>query len=95
MKQITGESNITSETTITGSTSGTHQHYVISATQVYGAGVNNTTYVAYTRTNDYALGASPTVATVGLTSTSTGGSGAHTHTITPLYYSLIYLVKLP
>ena len=93
-----GWSNITSETTITGPSPRTRQHYVTSSLQVYDAGVTNKyilSYVVYTRTNDHALGASPTVATVGLTGTSTGSSGAHSHTITPPYYSLIYLVKLP
>lgn len=94
-------------TTITGSTSGTHQHYVAANVRsTFAHTIRNTEYISRTNYNggdgiytEYTLIGSGTVASVGLTSVATGGSGGHTHsfsgTATPPYYSLIYLVKLP
>ena len=94
-------------TTITGATSGTHQHYVAANVRsTFAHTIRNTEYISRTNYNggdgtltEYALIGSGTVASVGLTSVGTGGSGGHTHsfsgTATPPYYSLIYLVKLP
>ena len=102
----TGGSTTTSETTLTGSTSGTHRHWMFTYRNVNpGEGIEVTSTTSpskYNRIPDvgsyemvYATGHQNDIPSLGLTSTVTGGSGAHTHTITPPYYSLIYLVKLP
>ena len=102
----TGGSTTTSETTLTGSTSGTHQHWMFTnknVNQGEGIEVSSTTspsrYNRITSANSYEMvyanGHQNDIPSLGLTSTVTGGSGAHTHTSTPPYYSLIYLVKLP
>ena len=102
----TGGSTTTSETTLTGSTSGTHQHWMFTNREApNGQGVQISSTTSPSRYNQnsrvgayemvYATGHQNDIPSLGLTSTVTGGSGAHTHTITPPYYTLIYLVKLP
>ena len=105
---ITGGSTVTSETTLTGSTSGTHQHWmftdlIVGISYAEGTQITSTTSPAkYNRINGenaYQILYNPEypsrTPSLGLTSTAIGGSGTHTHTLTPPYYSLIYLVKLP
>ena len=103
----TGGSTTTSETTLTGSTSGTHQHWMFTNRVIsngQGVQISSTTSPAKYNRIEMSSGAYEMVyhksyatesPTTGLSSTSTGGSGAHTHTLTPPYYTLIYLVKLP
>ena len=98
-------------TTITSSNAGSHQHYIANSNSVphYNADISATTYIPFELQSNqgdlaYRFKGTSTVATLGRTSTGISGSGSHTHsftgsshthTITPLYYSLIYLVKLP
>ena len=102
----TGGSTTTSSTSTSGSigattlsttTSPNHRHNL--ATTNNAAGINNTTGYAVTYGNGGTIQTNTTV--ISLTSGSSGShthsftGSSHTHTLTPPYYSLIYLVKLP
>lgn len=107
----TSTSGTVGATTITSSTSGSHQHYVANTSRLPSTAptITSTLYIIQMLTSDqgdlaYRLAGSSVTPTVGLTSTGTDGSGSHTHsftgsshthTVTPPYYTLIYLVKLP
>ena len=74
---------------------------VTSSNQIAKALNGGTAEVWY---SEYVLAGASDEATIGRTSIGIGGSGSHTHsftgsshthTITPPYYTLIYLVKLP
>ena len=92
-------------TTITNATAGSHQHHAVvpynSDTHTYELSASN--YLRNDMSNGRLNGVR-TTASIALTSTAINGSGSHTHsftgsshthTITPPYYSFIYLVKLP
>ena len=107
----TSTSGTVGATTITSANAGSHQHYIANSNSVphYNADISATTYIPFELQSNqgdlaYRFKGTSNVATLGRTSTGISGSGSHTHsftgsshthTITPPYYSLIYLVKLP
>ena len=97
----TGGSTTTSSSTIGGnvgsttlstSTMPSHKHTL----HMWGTGGSNIKVIGDVGTNSYAGNTSLIDATGGSGShTHSLSSTSHTHTITPPYYTLIYLVKLP
>lgn len=103
----TSTSGTVGATTLTNTTSGSHQHYNGVADEegdayVYGRTTSGTpgsatrgiTNEGEPRTYQGLTSPTTTSGTAGSHTHSFTGT-SHTHTITPPYYSLIYLVKLP
>ena len=93
----TSTSGTVGATTLSSTTSPNHRHNL--ATSSHVSGINNTTGYAVTYGNVGAIQTNTTV--ISLTTGSSGShthsftGSSHTHTLTPPYYTLIYLVKLP
>lgn len=93
----TSTSGTVGATTLSATTSPNHKHNLV--TTSIASVVNNTTGYAVTYVNAGTLQTNTTA--ISLTSGSSGShthsftGSSHTHTVTPPYYTLIYLVKLP